>query len=258
VPVSQVARVVEHHAYAFKPFWRYGVVSSIVTPALFLAALGLGLGSLVERGDDAALGGAGYLAFVGSGLLAATSMQVAANESMFPVMAGIKWVRTWHGLLASPIGIGALVAGQFAWTALRLLVGAALYLAVLTAFGAVDRPLAVLAVPAAALCGMAFATPIAAFSSTQENDQGFMVLFRVVIMPLFLFSGTFFPVDQLPAAMRTFAQATPLFHGVELCRGLVLGGLRPGPAAVHVAYLSAWTAVGWAVARRTFATRLVS
>jgi lipooligosaccharide transport system permease protein len=246
-------RVVEYHVYANLPWLRSSVVQSIISPVLFLAAMGFGLGSLI-KGD---VGGTSYLTFVGSGLLAATAMQVGANDSTFPVMGGIKWVRTYHAVVASPIGVNALVVGKLAWTAIRLAIGSAIYLVVLTAFGAVHRPGALLAVPAAVLCGLAFASPIAAFSATQENDQGFMLLLRCVITPLFLFSGTFFPVTQLPSALESFSRFTPLWHGVELSRGAILGGLGLGAAAAHVAYLSAWVVAGWLVARRTFRRRLV-
>jgi lipooligosaccharide transport system permease protein len=251
-------RVVEHHAYGFKPFWRSGVVGSIVSPVLFLSAMGLGLGSIIDdNGQRTALGGVSYLAFVGSGLIAATAMQVATNESTFPVMAGIKWIRFFHATVATPVTVEALVAGQLVWTAIRLAAGSAIYLAVLALFGVVDSPTAVLAVPAATLCGLAFAAPIAAFSSTQENDQWFPVIFRVGIVPLFLFSGTFFPVDQLPDALQTIARVTPLWHGVELCRGAVLGGLSVTDVVFHVVYLSVLVLGGWLVARRTFRNRMI-
>lgn len=253
---SQTLRVVEHHAYAMKPFLRSAIVGSIITPVLFLAAMGLGLGSLIDERSGGA-GGVSYLAFVGTGLLAATAMQVSTNESTFPVMAGIKWIRFFHAIVASPISVNALVAGQFVWTGVRLAAGSAVYLVVLALFGIVEEPTAVLAIPAATLCGLAFATPIAAFSSTQENDQWFTFIFRIVIMPLFLFSGTFFPVDQLPPALEAFARVTPLWHGVELTRGAVLGGLGLAAAALHVGYLGALTAIGWLLARVLFRRRLV-
>lgn len=253
MPRSETLRVVEYHYFANLPWLRSSIVQSIISPVLFLAAMGFGLGSLI-KGD---VGGTSYLSFVGSGLLAATAMQVGANDSTFPVMGGIKWVRTYHAIVASPIRVHALVVGKLAWTGIRLAVGSAIYLAVLTAFGAVHRPAALLAIPAATLCGLAFASPVAAFSATQENDQGFMLLLRCVITPLFLFSGTFFPISQLPSALESFARVTPLWHGVELTRGAVLGGLGLGAAAAHVAYLSAWVVAGWLVARRTFRRRLV-
>ena len=251
---SETVRVVEYHYEAYKPWLRSSVVQSIVSPVLFLAAMGFGLGSLI-KGD---VGGASYLSFVGSGLLAATAMQVAANDSMFPVMGGIKWVRTFHAVVASPIRVEALVLGKLVWTAVRLAVGAAIYLAVLTAFGGVHRIGAVLAVPASTLCGMAFAAPVCAFSATQENDQWFVFLLRCVVTPLFLFSGTFVPVEQLPDALESFSRFTPLWHGVELTRGTILGGLGLADAVPHVAYLSVWIVAGWLLARWTFRRRLVS
>ena len=254
---SHTMRVVEHHAYAFRPFWRSGLIGSIITPVLFLSAMGVGLGSIIDERSTPSLGGHSYLAFVGAGLLAATAMQVSANESTFPVMAGIKWLRFFHATVATPVTVRALVAGQLAWTGIRLTVGSAIYLVVLVLFGVVESALAPLAVLAAAWCGLAFAAPIAAFSSTQENDQWFPVIFRVLVMPLFLFSGTFFPIDQLPSALETTARLTPLWHGVELTRGLVLGGLSAGWALVHVAYLTALVVGGWLVARGTFRTRMI-
>ena len=250
-------RVVEHHLVVYRRTWRGSVASYFLAPVLYLAAMGVGLGSLVSHSARAAqLGGLSYLSFVGSGLLAASAMQLAASESMFPVMAGIKWLRTFHATLATPVGVRDLVVGQFLWTAFRLSLGAVSFLVVLALFGILAGPAAVLAVPAAVLCGMAFATPITAFAATQGNDQGFILLFRLAVMPLFLFSGTFFPVAQLPPALQAVARLTPLWHGVELTRGLVLGRLTAGAGLAHVVYLVAWVAAGWALAYRTFARRL--
>jgi lipooligosaccharide transport system permease protein len=105
---------------------------------------------------------------------------------------------------------------------------------------------------------MAFAAPIAAFAATQVNDAGFSALYRFGMIPLFLFSGTFFPVSQLPGWLQVVAQATPLYHGVTLCRALTLGQLAAGPDLVHGAYLVALTVLGFALARRSFRRRLVT
>ena len=124
-------------------------------------------------------------------------------------------------------------------------------------FGAVTGPTAVLAVPAALLTGLAFAAPIAAFSATQKDANGFNALFRFGVIPLFLFSGTFFPVAQLPALLQPLAYVTPLWHGVDLCRSLALGTAEPAMTLVHLAYLGTMTAVGVAAALVTFRRRLV-
>ena len=126
----------------------------------------------------------------------------------------------------------------------------------MAAFGTVPHGYSVLALPAAVLTGMAFAAPVAAFAATQESDAGFSTLFRFGVIPMFLFSGTFFPIDQLPAGLRPIAWITPLWHGVDLCRSVDLGTGRAWLLAVHVAYLAAVTVAGVLLARRTYARRL--
>jgi lipooligosaccharide transport system permease protein len=135
--------------------------------------------------------------------------------------------------------------------------GSAAYLVVMTLFGASESALVLLALPAAALTGMAFSTPVVAFAAVNNNDAGFAMLFRFVVTPLFLFSGTFFPVSQLPAGLEQFAYLTPLWHGVDLCRSLSLGTARFGLTVLHVAYLAAWVVVGAVLASRAFRRRLV-
>lgn len=240
-----------------RKFWRGSLIFSVFTPVAYLAAMGLGIGSLVDgaRGEQL-VGGVTYLEFVAPGLLAASIMQVATGDNMWPVMGGLKWQKTWHAMLNTPLGVRDLVAGQFAYTALRMAIGGLGYMLALLAFGVVRSWWAVLALPAAVLCGLAFATPTAAYTATQESEQGFIVLFRIVVMPLFLFSGAFFPIEQLPGWLATVAKVTPLWHGIELVRGLVLGTLDAGRVPLHVGYLLVWAAVGWAVAIRTFDRRL--
>jgi lipooligosaccharide transport system permease protein len=116
----------------------------------------------------------------------------------------------------------------------------------------------VLTVPAGVLTGMAFAAPIVAFAATQDNDAHFAALFRFVVIPMFLFSGTFFPVSQLPPVMRPIAYLTPLWHGVDLCRTLALGTASVGRTTVHTLYLLAWVIAGTALARLAYQRRLVN
>ncbi len=254
---SAALRSLEYWAYQYRRTWRGTIASSFLSPVLYMAAMGLGLGSLVDRsGHGASLAGGGYLAFLAPGLLAATAMQTAATEATWPVMGAIKWVRTYHAMLATPLRVVDVLAGHLAWMALRLLLVSAIFLGVMAAFGTTPSPWALAALPAAALTGMAFAAPITAFAATRENDAGFSALFRFGIIPMFLFSGTFFPIGQLPAPLRPVAWVTPLWHGVALCRALDLGTATAGPALGHVAYLGAWAAAGTVLARRAFHHRL--
>jgi lipooligosaccharide transport system permease protein len=253
----RVGRVIAGFAVTYRRTWRGSVVSSFLTPVLFLLAMGVGLGDLVDQHQSGGLQGLSYLSFVGTGLLAATSMQMAAVESTWPVMAGIKWRKGYHAMLASPIDVRDIVHGHLGWCAIRLMVTSTIFLVVLTAFGVVDSPWGILAVPAATLTGLAFAAPISAFAATRENDRAFASLMRFGILPMFLFSGTFFPIDQLPSALQTLAMVTPLWHGVELCRSLCLGDAGFVTSLGHVLYLVMWTAAGTIVAHWTFERRLV-
>jgi lipooligosaccharide transport system permease protein len=255
VSTPLAARVVEHQAKVFLRFWRGTAVAYLVTPVLFLVAMGIGLGDLVDK-RSGAVGGVSYLAFVAPGLMVASAMQGAVGESMWPVMAGTKWVRVYHAMAATPVRPGDVYIGVVAWSAARVAMGASAFLAVATLLGAVHSPWAVLAVPAAVLCATSFAAVLTAWSATQDTDQRFPVVMRVGVMPLFLFSGTFFPVSQLPHWLRPVAAVSPLWHGVELCRAATTGRLRAGPAAVHVAVLAGLIVVGWLWGRRAFTRTL--
>ena len=142
-------------------------------------------------------------------------MQAAAFEATFPIMGGLTWQRTFHAMYATPISPRDIVLGNVAWIAIRLTLISTIFTIVMTLFGAAASPLIVLAIPAAVLTGLAFATPIAAFSATQRTPEKFNALFRFGITPLFLFSGTFFPISNLPPLLQPLAWLSPLWHGVE-------------------------------------------
>lgn len=239
----------------YRRTWRGSLVRSLVEPVLFLAAMGLGLGSLVNAATGG-VGGVGYLQFVAPGLLAAVAMQTAVGEATYPVMGAIRWNRQYHAMLATPLRVVDVLLGHLLWIATRVVSVSAAFLLVTAVFGVLHSPWALLALPTALLLGLAFATPVIAFAALQRNDSGFALLYRFGVMPLFLFSGTFFPVDQLPASVRPLAYATPLWHGVELTRALFLGAPRPGAALWHVGFLAALAALGLALAYRAFHRRL--
>ena len=250
---ARVAVVVEGFLTSYRRSWRGTLVTSFVSPVLFLLAIGVGLGGRVD--DTGSLGGLSYLDFVAPGLLAATAMQIASTESTYPVMAGIKWLRTFHATLATPVGVPDLVAGRLAWVALRVSVSAAVFLLVTLPFGVAASPLAVLALPAALLTGLAFGAPLEALSAHVRQEAAFVGVFRFVVLPMFLFAGTFFPVDQLPAWLQVVAWCTPLAHGVALCRDLMTADAGPADLA-HAAVLAAFAAVGAALALVAYRRRL--
>jgi lipooligosaccharide transport system permease protein len=256
---SPVGRVFEHRFLQYRRTFRSSIFSSFLSPALFLTAMGLGLGSYVSSSSAATLGGVSYLAFLAPGLLAATAMQSASFEATFPIIGGLVWNKIFHAMYATPISARDIALGNLAWIAARLTFIATVFTGVIVLFGAAASPLVVLAVPAAVLTGLAFAAPIAAFSATQRTPDKFSNIFRFGITPLFLFSGTFFPLSSLPAFLQPLAWLTPLYHGVALTRGLSLGTIVDDPAfaIVHVVALLAFIAVGTWALLQTMERRLV-
>ena len=239
--------------------WRGSVISTFLNPVLFLLAMGIGLGRLVDaRTGGVGLDGSTYLSFLAPGLLAATAMQTGAGDSSWPVMAGIKWRKTYDAVLATPVGVGSLTVGHLAWVAVRLTFVSVAFVAVMAAFGAVSPLSGLAAVPVAVLTGLAFAAPMVAYTAGLKSESGLSSMFRFGIVPLFLFSGTFFPISQLPAWMRPLAWVTPLWHGVELSRGIALGMDPVPPPTLSVAYLGVWVAAGTWLAVRRMRRRLVT
>jgi lipooligosaccharide transport system permease protein len=253
---SPAARSFEYWLHSSKHTWRATLLSSVAGPVLYLAALGVGLGALVDRSDPGGLGGVAYLTFVAPGLLAATAMQIAAGEAGQPVRGAHQWTKAYHAMLATPLDVKDVLQGHLLWILFRVGTSCAIYAGVMTAFGAFDSPWAVLALPVAVLTGMAFAAPIAAFAITQDRDLGFAALSRFVIVPMFLFSGTFFPIEELPRALELIAYVTPLWHGGDLARELSLGTAGVGSALLHAGYLGLWVLAGTAAALITFRRRL--
>ena len=255
-PAPLALRSFEYWLFQYKRTWRGSAVSTVLFPVLFLASMGLGLGTLVDSSASGGVDGQRYLVFLAPGLLAATAMQTGVGESTYPVMGAIKWIKTYHAMLATPLGVLDVLVGHLLYIAARVLLGATVFLAVMAAFGAVDSPLGLLTLPAAVLTGMAFSAPVVAYAAVVENDAGFAMLMRFVITPLFLFGGVFYPVQQLPLLLQQLAYLTPLWHGVALSRGLALGTVSAGAALGHALYLCAWIAGGTWVAARNYQRRL--
>jgi lipooligosaccharide transport system permease protein len=218
--------------------------------------MGIGLGLYVNR-NGGAPGGVPYVAYLAPALLVTQAMMAAAAESAWPIMGKIEWDKTYIAALNTPIGVGDLLAGDLIWIGFRATLLSVLFLLVIVALGAASSPLVLLAVPVAILTALAFAAPIMVFTATQKGDQGFNVLFRFGITPLFLFSGTFFPIEKLPLALQPVAWVTPLYHGVAVARSLSLGEVEPLAWSVHLAVLAAFLVAGFLIARVTFRRRMV-
>jgi lipooligosaccharide transport system permease protein len=236
--------------------WRASVWSSVLGPLFYLGAMGYGLGSLVDKRGTAALGGVSYVVFVAPAVLAVHSMNSGMGNALFPVFSGVHWNRIYVAAKATILRPADIYRGHLLFITLRVAMNAACFIVFMAAFGLITSPWAALLLPAAVLTGMAFATPCAAWAVTLESEIAMNYPIRFGAVPLMLFSGTFFPVSQLPAWIRPLAYATPLWHGVALCRGLSLGTLTAGAAAVHVAYLAVLAAAGLWFGVRAYRRRL--
>jgi lipooligosaccharide transport system permease protein len=241
----------------YRRTWRGSIYSSVLSPVLYLGAMGLALGKLVDQHGTTHLGGVSYLAFLAPGLMAASAMQTGVGESLYPVYTAVKWQKTYQAAAATPLRPGDIFRGHILFTLLRLTMNMTIFFGIMAAFGAIRSAWAVACPPVAVLTGLAFAAPLDAFAvSQQKTDQGFALIFRFGMIPLFLFSGTFFPVSQLPAWVRPVAYATPLWHGVALCRALSLGTADVAGAIGHLGYLLVIVALGLAVGQRAYRRRL--
>lgn len=249
--------VTAHLLTQYRRIWVGSVISSFLTPLLYLAGMGFGLGLLVDRATGG-IGGVPYLAFIAPGVLAATALQVGAGESTFPVMAAMKWVPIYFGMLASPLRVRDLVRGHQAFVLVRVAMSATVFLAVAAALGTVRSWWGLLAAPMAVLGGMAFATCTYAYAARLDNDRGLTMLLRFVVTPMTLFAGTFFPIEQLPGWLQPVAWVTPLWHSVDACRSLMLGTATPGGVLGHAAYLVVWLVAGVVVSERVLRRRLVT
>ena len=249
--------VFEYLLVVYKRTWRGSIIGRFLSPLFFLLSMGVGLGSLV---DDRAGGvdGVPYLQFVVPAIVATQAMWVAMGESTYQVLGYIKWNMGYHAMLATPLGMRDILIGHLLSVVGHLTVATAIFMGVAALFGGFSSWWALLSLPVAVLTGMAFTVPLFAFTARQEGDNGFNILFRWVMTPLMLFSGTFFPITQLPVWMQPVAWLTPLWHGVESSRMVATGDVRWGWLALHLLVLVAFVVVGWLLAVRSFSRRLVT
>ena len=240
----------------YRRTWRSSIWSSVFGPLFYLGAMGYGLGSLVDVHGTAALGGVPYVVFVAPAVLAVQAMNSGLTNAMFPVFGGIHWNKIYIAARATMLRPADIYRGSLLFILMRITMNSACFLVFMAAFGLIRSWWALLLLPAAVLLGVAFAAPTAAWAVTLRSQTPMNYVFRFGSVPLMLFSGTFFPVSQLPGWLRPIAYATPLWHGAALCRSLSLGTVTAGSAGVHVGYLTAMAAIGLLLGNRSFYRRL--
>ena len=250
-------RVANRDLVLYRRIWRENVVGAFVQPVLFLLGVGLGIGSLVDESSTSAdlLGGASYFGFYASALLATTAMFNAGQEALWPTADGFQWSNAYRAVMATPLTPRDLAGGFAARFAGRTLITAIGVGAVLALFDETRTWGIVAAIPVAVVCGLAFAMPIAAWTASRVGDSSFPAIMRFVLTPMFLFGGAFYPIEQLPIAGQAIAWVTPLWHAIELCRALILGGLDVG-AFGHLGVLFAYAVGGYVACARVLEWRL--
>ena len=226
--------------------WRKLFIASVLTnladPLIMLLGLGYGLGALLPS-----IAGMSYLQFFAAGTLCSATMMTASFESMFSGFSRMHGQKTWDAILYAPIVVDDIVAGEVVWAASKAWLSGATILAVVAVFGLAASPLVILALPFAFLVGLAFAAVGLIMTVLAKNWDFFSFYMTLVMTPMTMISGVFFPAEQLPRPVLAVAQALPLYHGVELVRPLVAGRL-PGNMLAHIAVLVAYAAVGYAMA----------
>ncbi|MGI9017244.1 MAG: ABC transporter permease [Euzebya sp.] len=238
-------RFARHEIRLWRRRWFGSLVTMCLGPVLYLASIGLGLGRLVEGGGrTAALGGVTYAAFAGTGLMAGSAMQTGAGDMSWPVLGSIKYTRTWLAAVATPLRPADLLGGKVVVLILRLAVSSAVFAGSLAVLGLVPPARALAAVFPAILTGVAIGVCMFAVTVRAKTDFSISAVFRFVVTPIFIASGTFFPVSELPRVARALAVLSPLWHGVELLRLTALGVAPALPVTVHIAVLLGWLAFG--------------
>ena len=241
----------------YRRLWRSSVWSSFLGPVFYLAAMGYGLGSLVDKNGTASLGGVPYVVYVAPAILAFQAMNTGMSNASFPVYSSVHWSRIYLAAQATQLRPADINRGHMMFITMRVAMNSACFIVVMAAFGTIRSGWAALLLPVAALTGLAFAAPVAAWAVTLDKDYVMNYVFRFGAVPMMLFSGTFFPVSRLPGWLQPVAYATPLWHAVALCRGLSLGtGLTAWSAVAHVGYLAAIATAGLWAGSVTYRRRL--
>jgi lipooligosaccharide transport system permease protein len=256
----------EHMLRAMRAYGWTIIVGALGQPIVYLLGLAVGLAALIQQDIPVPGGGSvPYLVFVAPALLMTATMAVASEEFTYPVMAGFKWRRYFYGFNASSLSSPQIANGVAVAASARMFVAAAAYYLFIWMFGVVfsiptvpEPATAWLTIPIGILVGLSFGLPIMAYAASIEDDRGqFALIQRFLFMPMFLFSGTFYPLTTLPLWLQWIGWISPLWHASELGRIVSYGSASEAPMLwLHLGYLVVLAAVGYVFARRLFTERL--
>ncbi|HTL40406.1 MAG TPA: ABC transporter permease [Pseudolysinimonas sp.] len=249
--------VFEHQLRVMRNYRSSLIATAVGTPFIYLFAFGIGIGTLVDA-NAGQVDGVPYLTFVAPALICMSVVGIAAMEFTYPIMLGFKWNPTFIGMNSAPLSGRQIIDGIVLFVMLRMAIPAVIYFIVMAVFGAVPSPAGPGVILTSILAGLALGTPIMAYAASITEDRGqFAVIGRVVVLPLTLFSGTMFPLDQLPVFLQWIGWLSPIWHGTELGRQFTYGATEPIWLTVaHVVYLLALAIGGWRLSVRIATKRL--
>ena len=249
-------RLVERNVLVYRHQWII-IVSGAFEPIFYLVGIGLGLGAIVETVPLPDGRTVPYAAYVAPALVATAAMNGAVFETIFNVFFKLNYAKTYDGVLATPMGITEIAIGEMLWALMRSALYSVAMFLIMVVMGLVLSPLAILMIPAALLVAAAFAAAGLAGTSYLRTVNDFDIPLGLIVMPMFLFSGTFFPIENvLPDWLVTIITLTPLYHGIELVRGLSTG-LVGTEQLVSLAYLVAFFVICMWIAMRQMERKLI-
>jgi len=218
--LKRAFRVWQRHLTVYTKLYKSSIALNFVEPVLYLAALGLGLGAFVQQ-----INGVPYIQFIAPGIIASSSMFAAIYECTYGTYVRMTYQKTFDAILATPVNIVDLVAGELLWGATKSLLYGTIIIIVISLFGLVDSAFIVLAVPALFITGLIFAEISMIFTAVVPGIDSFNYFYTLFMTPMFLFSGIFFPLDNLSSVVTKIAFFTPLYHLVNICRALASGNV---------------------------------
>ncbi len=253
--LRRAVKVVRRNLLAYKHYW-VAFITGFFEPFFYVVAVGFGVGQFIGTVPylDAQLE---YASFLAPGLLAASTLNGALFDGFFSPFFKLTYMKTYEGIITTPVSIPDIAVGEVLWATTRGSLYGAAFLLVMLALGLIHSPWALLALPAVVLSGLALSSGAMVLTGLARELSSLEKVMTLVVFPLFLFSGTFFPVSQYPGVLRPLVQLTPLYHSASLLRSLTTGRVDVR-ILVHVAYLAVMFVFSSTIAIRLMRRRLIS
>lgn len=240
--------------------WVWLIISlAIANPILYLISIGIGVGSFIDKNaGPAGIDGVKYLTFLAPALLASAAIQGAMDETVFPTLEGFKWHKNFYAMNSTPLSGNQIATGVLLTALIRVIFTVLIYWFVMLAFGALESDRAWMAIPTAVFAGISFGALMQALAASLEDENIFFTVFsRFIMMPLFLFSGTFYPLSSMPIFLQWIGWISPLWHSTELGRYLTYDhAISNTMMVVHVVFLFIILIAGIVLSRKIYTRRL--